>query len=126
MSNYSKPICKPHDPCKAQLYKIVQYRYYRFPTKYICTPVEWGTKSEKQVYWEPQKPYPPVKVPCEDLRQKYYKDEKGFYGKEQQSYPAPEFGYEQGSPGFEQDGDAQDYQDGGENGGYGVFDGPAY
>ncbi len=113
MSNYSKPKCNPHDPCKAQLYKTEKYQYYRYPVKYICTPVEWDTKCEKHVYWEPQKPYPPVKVSCEELRQKYDKDEM-YYSKEQESYQAPEYGYEQ-------DGYTPENQDGEEDGGYQEF-----
>lgn len=100
--NNSKTIYNPCNPCRPQLYKTVQYRYYRYPTKYICTPVEWGTKSEKHVFWAPEKPYPPVKVKCEQLRQSY--------GQDQQDYAEPKYGFAQEGSYYESDGYAQDYQ----------------
>jgi hypothetical protein len=139
MSNYSNYGYKPYDPCQSQLYKTVKYRYYRFPTKYICTPVEWGTKCEKHVVWEPVKPYPPVKVPCEHLKQPYYGKEQPYYDKEQPYYgkeqpyddkeqpyyPTPGCcGYAQDGSYYEADGYAQDYQGEEENGGYADFEYP--
>ena len=103
MSNSSKGIYKPCNPCRPQLYKTVKYNYYRYPTKYICTPVEWDTKCEKQVIWEPEKPYPPVKVCCEQLKQSYC-------GKDEQYYSEPEKGYAQENSYYESDDYSQDYQ----------------
>ena len=115
MNNCSKIIYKPSNPCRPQLYKVVKYRYYRFPVKYICTPVEWGTKCEKHVSFEPEKPYPSIKVGCDQLQQSYY-------GGQEQYYSAPDCGcaqdaYYEADGYAKADGYANDCQNSYEDGG---------
>lgn len=98
---------KPHDPCKPQLFKTEKYRYYRYPTKYVCIPVEWDTKCEKVVCWEPVKPYPPVKVPCEKLKRYQCGPDHQYDG----GY-APDCGYYE-DDGYMQQDDGNGYDDGG-------------
>lgn len=107
MNDRSKNMYKHHNPCKPQLYKTEKYQYYRYPVKYICVPVEWDIKCEKHVCWEPVKPYPPVKVPCEQLKQ--------F-----PCSPDPQYdkGYASDGALYEEDGYAQDDQEDFEAGGY--------
>jgi len=113
MDNTSKKIYRPHDPCKPQLFKIEKICYFRYPTKYVCVPVEWDKKCEKHVCWVPVKPFPPVKVPCEKLKQFHC----GPVQKSDSGY-APDGSF------YEEDGDMQDFQENFDDGGFDNDEGP--